>query len=54
MCALASRIVRARPVTVTLLSPGTIYPKMVKELASQFGEHETDYHGRIRFVLHSP
>ena len=54
MCALASRIVRARPVTVTFLSPQTIYPQMAKEIASHFDEHETDYHGRIRFVLDSP
>ena len=50
MCALAARIVRARPITVTLLTPGIFFTRMEKELARQFGDHETDYHGRVRSV----
>ena len=48
LCSLASRIVRARPETVTLLTPGVLFPRMEKELARLFDDNEIEYRGRIR------
>lgn len=50
MCVLASRIARARPSTVTILAPVPMFERMEKEVAHQFGEHEADYHARVRCV----